>query len=86
MVAVAYGRWSFTRGSNYKAFTGKVLVFRIGRLLRKVVASIFFFPHPYPLALAVNKSPAIYIFYSLCADSPPASITIGNRVHFPSFY
>ena len=23
--------------------------------------SIFFFPHPYPLALAVNKSPAVYI-------------------------
>ena len=24
-------------------------------------ASIFFFPHHYPLALAVNKSPAVYI-------------------------
>ena len=23
--------------------------------------NIFFFPHPYPLALAVNKSPAVYI-------------------------
>ena len=28
----------------------------IGRLF-----SIFFFPHHYPLALAVNKSPAVYI-------------------------
>ena len=27
MVAVAYKRWSFTRGSNCKAFTGKILVF-----------------------------------------------------------
>ena len=25
--------------------------------------SIFFFPHPYPLALAVNKSPAGFFFY-----------------------
>ena len=30
MVAVAYRRWSFTRGSNCKALTGKVLVFWIG--------------------------------------------------------
>ena len=29
MVAVAYRRWSFTRGSNCKAFTGKILVFWI---------------------------------------------------------
>ena len=29
MVAVAYRRWSFTRGSNCKALTGKVLVFWI---------------------------------------------------------
>ena len=27
MVAVAYRRWSFTRDSNYKALTGKILVF-----------------------------------------------------------
>ena len=25
--------------------------------------SIFFFLHPYPLALAVNKSPSVFIFY-----------------------
>ena len=30
VVAVAYRRWSFTRGSNCKALTGKVLVFWIG--------------------------------------------------------
>ena len=29
VVAVAYRRWSFTRGSNCKALTGKVLVFWI---------------------------------------------------------
>ena len=38
MVAVAYRRCSFTRGSNCKAFTGNVLVFWIGGRLRKVVA------------------------------------------------
>ena len=32
-VAVAYGRWSVTRGSNCKALTGKVLVFWTGGLL-----------------------------------------------------
>ena len=29
MVAVTYRRWSFTRGSNCKALTGKILVFWI---------------------------------------------------------
>ena len=40
MVAVAYGRWSLTRGSNCKAVTGKVLVheFWIGGLLWEVFA------------------------------------------------
>ena len=38
MVAVAYRRWSFTRGSNCKALSGKVLVFWIGVRLREVVA------------------------------------------------
>ena len=38
MVAVAYRRWSFTRGSNYKALTGKILVFWIGVRLREVIA------------------------------------------------
>ena len=46
MVMVAYRRWSFyfTKASNCKALTGKILVFWIGRLLigggrlRKVVA------------------------------------------------
>ena len=38
MVAVAYRRWSFTRGSNCKALNGKVLVFWIGVRLREVVA------------------------------------------------
>ena len=26
LVAVAHRRWSFTRGTNFKVFTGKVLV------------------------------------------------------------
>ena len=38
VVAVAYMRWSFTRGSNCKALTGKIAVFRIGGRLWEVVA------------------------------------------------
>ena len=38
VVAVAYGRWSFTRGSNCKALTGKILVLWIGGRLGEVVA------------------------------------------------
>ena len=38
VVAVAYRRWSFTRGSNCKALTEKVLVFWIGGRLWEVVA------------------------------------------------
>ena len=38
VVAVAYRRWSFTRVSNCKALTGKVLVFWIGGRLWEVVA------------------------------------------------
>ena len=37
VVAVAYRRWSFTRGSKCKALTGKIVVFRIGSRLWKVV-------------------------------------------------
>ena len=39
VVAVAYTRWSFTRSSNCKALTGKILVFLIGGHLWKVVTS-----------------------------------------------
>ena len=38
VVAAAYRRWSFTRGSNCKALTEKVLVFWIGGRLCEVVA------------------------------------------------
>ena len=38
MVAVAYRRWSFTRGSNFRALTAKILVFWIGGCLWEVVA------------------------------------------------
>ena len=38
MVAVAYRRWSFTRGTNRKALSGKILVFWIGGRLWEVVA------------------------------------------------
>ena len=31
-----------------------------GARARKTKTSIFFFPHPYSFALAVNKSPAVY--------------------------
>ena len=37
MVAVAYRRWPFTRGSNWKALTGKILVIWIHGLLTEVV-------------------------------------------------
>ena len=37
MLAVPYRRWSLTRGSNWKALTGKVLVFWIGGRLKEVV-------------------------------------------------
>ena len=38
VVAVTYRRWSFTRGSNCEALTGKILVFWIGGCLWEVVA------------------------------------------------
>ena len=38
MVVVAYRRWSSTRGSNFKALAGKLLVFWIGSRLWEVVA------------------------------------------------
>ena len=38
MVAVAYRRWSFTKGYNCKDLPGKVLVFWIGGRLWEVVA------------------------------------------------
>ena len=38
VVAVAYRRWSFTRGSNFNALTGKILVFWIGGRLWEMVA------------------------------------------------
>ena len=37
LVVVAYRRWSFTRGSNCKALTGKIVVFWIGGRLWEVV-------------------------------------------------
>ena len=38
VAAVAYERWSFTRDSNYKALTEKILVFRKLWSLKRVVA------------------------------------------------
>ena len=38
VVAVPYRRWAFTRSSNFKALTGKILVFWIAGRLREVVA------------------------------------------------
>ena len=38
MVAVAYERWSFTKGYNCIDFAGKILVFWIGSRLREVVS------------------------------------------------
>ena len=38
VVAFAYERWSFTRGSSYRAATGKILMFCISGHLWEVVA------------------------------------------------
>ena len=38
MVTVAYRRWSFTRDSNCKSLTGKILVLWFGGRLLEVVA------------------------------------------------
>ena len=38
VVAVAYERWSLTRGSNYSDLTGKILVFWKSGCSREVVA------------------------------------------------
>ena len=38
MVAVAYRRWSFTRGFNFKALARKILVFWIGGRLWETIA------------------------------------------------
>ena len=38
VVAVTHRRWSFTRDSNCKALTGKVLMVWLGRRLWEVVA------------------------------------------------
>ena len=38
VVPVAYRKWSFNRGSNYKALTGEILMFWIGVHLSEVVA------------------------------------------------
>ena len=40
VVAVAYGRWSFTRGSNCKVLTGKILVLWIVGRLWEVVGKV----------------------------------------------
>ena len=37
LVVVTYRRWSFTRGSNCKALTGKIVVFWTGGRLWEVV-------------------------------------------------
>ena len=63
--------------SIFKAKTSRIPESRIpfmGRTLRRLAGSRrcfiflfvfenFFFPHPYPLALAVNKFPTVFIFY-----------------------
>ena len=38
MVAVAYRRWSFTRGFNFKALARKILVFWIGGRFWETIA------------------------------------------------
>lgn len=38
------------------------------RVSKKVLLSISSFPHPYPLVLAVNKSPAVFVFLRALHD------------------
>ena len=42
VVGVAYRRWSFTRGSNCKDLTGKILVFWIGARLYGMDGRLYF--------------------------------------------
>ena len=51
---------------------------RSARKKSKERRSIFFFRHPYPLVLAVNKSPAVYIFVIACVQTPLPSVTISE--------
>ena len=59
---------------------------RSARKKNKERPSIFFFPHPYPLALGVNKSPEVYTFYSPCTETPLPSVKIRDRAPSPSFF
>ena len=54
MVAVAYRRWSFTRGSNCKASTGKLFLFWIGGRLWEV-RYIFTSCHSLSLKMDLSK-------------------------------
>ena len=39
VIAVAYERWSFTRGFNYRALTGNILVFWIDGYVKEAVVA-----------------------------------------------
>ena len=62
VVAVAYRRWSFTRGSNCKVLTGKVLVFWIGGRLWEVVANERWLQMEVRLSVRKCLSP-LFVFY-----------------------
>ena len=55
LVAVAYERWSLTRGSNYSDLTGEILVFWKSGRLRELVArgGSTVFGKPLPLKLSL---------------------------------
>lgn len=73
VVAVAFKRWSFTRGSNCKALTWKVLVFwiAIGCHLWEVVAhggsTVYYFPLK---TLFVSPSPFLQLSLEISNDIP----------------
>ena len=57
MVTVSYRRWLFTRGSNCKALTGKILVFWIGSRLWEVVVYEMWLHMDFRLHLQMRKLP-----------------------------
>ena len=64
MVAVAYRRWSFTRGSNCTALTGKILVFWIGGNLWEVVAYKRWSQMEVPLYMYFSDTLILFVIFT----------------------
>ena len=64
MVAVAYRRWSFTRGSNCKALTEKILLFWIGGNLWEVVAYKRWSHMEVPLYMYFSDTLTLFVIFT----------------------